>query len=56
MKTMTAAYVRDNVRELLDSAIADRPVLITRHGKTVAVVLPTAFLPMSFLNDASDEK
>lgn len=56
MKTITAQYARNNFREVLDDSITGKPVVITRNGKTVAVVLPTAFLPMSFLNDASDEK
>jgi prevent-host-death family protein len=44
MRTMPATEAADNVRELLDSAIAGQPVVLTRYGKPVAVVVPASFL------------
>jgi len=44
MLTMPVAHARANIRELLDEAVAGRPVVLTRHGKPVAVVVPADFL------------
>jgi prevent-host-death family protein len=44
MRTMPATEAHANVRELLDSAIAGNPVVLTRNGKPVAVVVPASFL------------
>jgi antitoxin (DNA-binding transcriptional repressor) of toxin-antitoxin stability system len=44
MKTMTAVYAHSHVSELLDSAIAGKPVVLTRNGKPVAIVVPANFL------------
>jgi prevent-host-death family protein len=44
MNTMTAKYAHGHVSELLDSAIAGTPVVLTRNGKPVAIVVPASFL------------
>lgn len=44
MITMPVAQARANIRDLLDHAVAGQPVALTRHGKTVAVVVPASFL------------
>jgi prevent-host-death family protein len=44
MKTMTAREAHDHLRELLDTAIAGHPTILTRNGKPVAVVVPASFL------------
>jgi antitoxin (DNA-binding transcriptional repressor) of toxin-antitoxin stability system len=32
------------MRDLLDEAVAGKPVVLTRYGKPVAVVVPASFL------------
>jgi prevent-host-death family protein len=44
MKTMPVADARAHMRDLLDSAVAGQPVVLTRNGKPVAVVVPASFL------------
>ena len=41
---MPATEAHAHVSELLDSAIAGGVVVLTRHGKPVAVVVPASFL------------
>jgi prevent-host-death family protein len=47
MKTMTAVQARANLSGLIDDAIAGTPVVLTRNGKAVAVVVPASFLTIS---------
>ncbi len=44
MQTMPTDYARTHMRDLLDEAIAGNPVILTRYGKPVAVVVPASFL------------
>ena len=44
MRTMTAKEAHTHVSELLDEAIRGNPVVLTRNGKAVAVVVPASFL------------
>lgn len=44
MKTMAVVEARARMRDLLDSAIAGQPVVLTRKGKPVAVVMPASVL------------
>lgn len=46
MKTMTTEQARNNLRDLLDNAVAGNPVVLTRYGKPVAVVVPASFLTL----------
>jgi prevent-host-death family protein len=43
MKTMPTEQARNHMRDLLDEAIAGNPVVLTRYGKAVAVVVPASF-------------
>jgi prevent-host-death family protein len=51
MKTMTAKEAHKSVSALLDSAIAGQPVVLTRNGKAVAVVVPASFLTIGIPAD-----
>ena len=44
MKTMPVVKARSHMRDLLDTAVAGQPVVLTRNGKAVAVVVPASFL------------
>jgi prevent-host-death family protein len=44
MKTLPVDYARTHMRDLLDEAVAGKPVVLTRYGKPVAVVVPASFL------------
>jgi prevent-host-death family protein len=44
MKTLPTDYARTHMRDLLDDAVAGHPVVLTRYGKAVAVVVPVSFL------------
>jgi prevent-host-death family protein len=44
MKTLPTDYARTHMRDLLDEAVAGNPVVLTRYGKPVAVVVPASFL------------
>ncbi len=56
MRTMTAKEAHSHVRELLDAAIAGQPVVLTRNGKTVAIVVPAAFLTIGRDLPADDKQ
>ena len=43
-KVMPVAEARAHMRDLLDEAIRGNPVVLTRNGKPVAVVVPASFL------------
>jgi prevent-host-death family protein len=55
MKTMPVVEARAHMRDLLDTAIAGQPVVLTRNGKPVAVVVPASFLAIGHAIPA-DEK
>jgi prevent-host-death family protein len=44
MTTIPVSQARAHIRDLLDSAIAGQPTVLTRNGKPVAVVVPASFL------------
>jgi prevent-host-death family protein len=56
MKTMPVVEARAHMRDLLDSAVAGQPVILTRNGKPVAVVVPASFLNIGSAIPADDKQ
>lgn len=56
MKIMPARQARNRMRDLLDTAIAGEPTVLTRNGRPVAIVVPAAFLPIGRAFPADDKQ
>lgn len=56
MKTMPVVEARAHMRDLLDTAVAGQPTVLTRNGKPVAVVVPASFLGIGRAFPADDRQ
>jgi prevent-host-death family protein len=56
MRTMTAKEAHAHVSELLDEAIRGNPVVLTRNGKAVGVIVPASFLAIGQDYPADDKQ
>jgi prevent-host-death family protein len=58
MQTLPVTQARAHMSQLLDEAIRGNPVVLTRNGRPVAVVVPAEFLAIgrTFPTDQSQKE